>query len=215
MSIPIAETSPRRVFVWALGWPGWCRSGRDLVGALQALSDSQTRYVRVAERAGVEFPVNDGGFDIVSTSEGGGGTAFGVPSVITEADRQAVAAAEAGRLASLVAASWEAFDEVAAAAPEELTKGPRGGGRDTSRIIEHVMEADRAYAREIGLKPPPLDPSDKSAVNAMRATILEVLELPSEGAPLAGRKWPLRYAARRIAWHALDHAWEIEDRTPS
>ncbi len=22
-----------------------------------------------------------------------------------------------------------------------------------------------------------------------------------------------RYAARRIAWHALDHAWEVEDRT--
>lgn len=27
--------------------------------------------------------------------------------------------------------------------------------------------------------------------------------------------WPARYAARRIAWHALDHAWEIEDRTES
>jgi hypothetical protein len=25
--------------------------------------------------------------------------------------------------------------------------------------------------------------------------------------------WPPRYAARRIAWHALDHAWEIEDRS--
>jgi len=27
------------------------------------------------------------------------------------------------------------------------------------------------------------------------------------------RSWPPRYAARRIAWHALDHAWEIEDRS--
>jgi hypothetical protein len=25
--------------------------------------------------------------------------------------------------------------------------------------------------------------------------------------------WPTRYAARRIAWHALDHAWEIEDKS--
>ena len=33
------------------------------------------------------------------------------------------------------------------------------------------------------------------------------------GSPLAGRKWPPRYAVRRIAWHALDHAWEMEDRT--
>jgi hypothetical protein len=25
--------------------------------------------------------------------------------------------------------------------------------------------------------------------------------------------WPVRYAARRIAWHVLDHAWEIEDKS--
>ena len=34
------------------------------------------------------------------------------------------------------------------------------------------------------------------------------------GEPLTERGWPPRYAARRIAWHALDHAWEIEDRLP-
>lgn len=26
-------------------------------------------------------------------------------------------------------------------------------------------------------------------------------------------KWPPRYAARRIAWHVLDHAWEMQDRS--
>lgn len=30
---------------------------------------------------------------------------------------------------------------------------------------------------------------------------------------LAAKGWPARYAARRIAWHVLDHAWEIEDRS--
>ena len=35
-----------------------------------------------------------------------------------------------------------------------------------------------------------------------------------EHAPITERGWPPRYAARRIAWHALDHAWEIEDRVP-
>jgi hypothetical protein len=24
--------------------------------------------------------------------------------------------------------------------------------------------------------------------------------------------WTTRYAARRIAWHVLEHAWEMEDR---
>jgi hypothetical protein len=47
----------------------------------------------------------------------------------------------------------------------------------------------------------------------MREAMLEVLRRPSDGTPLAGRHWPQRYAARRIAWHALDHAWEIDDRT--
>ena len=28
------------------------------------------------------------------------------------------------------------------------------------------------------------------------------------------RGWPARYVARRAAGHSMDHAWEIEDRTP-
>jgi hypothetical protein len=43
--------------------------------------------------------------------------------------------------------------------------------------------------------------------------MLVVLRTPSDGSPLARRRWTTRYAAHRIAWHALDHAWEIEDRT--
>jgi hypothetical protein len=42
--------------------------------------------------------------------------------------------------------------------------------------------------------------------------MLDVLRTPSDGSPIAGRKWTARYAAHRIAWHALDHAWEMEDR---
>ena len=47
----------------------------------------------------------------------------------------------------------------------------------------------------------------------MRAAMLDVLGAARDGAPLAGKRWPARYAAHRIAWHALDHAWEIEDRS--
>ena len=31
--------------------------------------------------------------------------------------------------------------------------------------------------------------------------------------PKEDMKWPPAYAARRIAWHVLDHAWEIQDRS--
>jgi hypothetical protein len=65
----------------------------------------------------------------------------------------------------------------------------------------------------MGIRQKPPDPGDRAAVEAMRAAVLEVLRQPSDGSPLADRKWPARYAARRIAWHALDHAWEMEDRT--
>jgi hypothetical protein len=205
------ETSPRRAFVWALDWPGWCRSGRDLDSAREALLAAADRYAPVAAGAGLELPPV-ARLEVVTQVEGGSGTDFGVPSVIIDDDRRPVNSAEATRLAALVASSWSVFDAVAAEAPEVLRKGPRGGGRDTSKIVAHVDEADGAYAREIGIKQKP--PADRGAVDAMRAAILDVLARPSVGTPLADRKWPQRYAARRIAWHALDHAWEIEDKTP-
>jgi hypothetical protein len=207
-----AEHSPRRVFVWARDWPGWCRSGKTEKEAIETLLATRERYRRVTDRAGLKLP-GAGPVEVAATVEGGGGTAFGVPSVITDHDRRPARPAETERLARLVAAAWEEFDHIAAAAPEELRKGPRGGGRDTSAIIAHVLEADRAYAREIGLKTPTIDPADTAAVEALRTLVLDSLRPPTDGRPLAGRKWTTRYAARRIAWHALDHAWEIEDRT--
>jgi hypothetical protein len=44
--------------------------------------------------------------------------------------------------------------------------------------------------------------------------MIGVLRQASSGTPLA-KRWTPRYAAQRIAWHALDHAWEIEDRSPA
>jgi hypothetical protein len=55
--------------------------------------------------------------------------------------------------------------------------------------------------------------ADRGSIETMRSAMLDLLGQPSDGSPLGGRKWPPRYAAGRIAWHALDHAWEIEDRS--
>ena len=65
------------------------------------------------------------------------------------------------------------------------------------------------YAKRIGARLKPPAGKDRVAVRAFRKTILESL-----GNPDRGERWPMPYAARRIAWHALDHAWEIEDRIP-
>jgi hypothetical protein len=209
------EVAPKKVFATAVDWPGWSRSGKTPELALDALAAAAPRYAAVADLAGetLSTDVGSGDFDVVEEAEGGSGTAFGVPSRVTGADRRRVSATDADRLRRLVAAAWTTFDRVAANAPAELRKGPRGGGRDRDRMIGHVVEADDAYAREIGLRLKPTAATDRAAIEAVRATVLDVIGAPSDGSPIAGRRWTPRYAAGRIAWHALDHAWEMEDRS--
>jgi hypothetical protein len=80
-------------------------------------------------------------------------------------------------------------------------------------MIGHVVESDWNYATVMGIRERQPDWDDRPAIEALRAAMLEILRRPSNGSPIADRKWPPRYAARRIAWHALDHAWEMEDRS--
>jgi hypothetical protein len=210
------EIGAKKAFAWAVDWPGWTRSGKTPELARAALIDYAPRYAVVVGVAHLEMPnVDEAVLDIVDSVPGGSGTDFGVPSAITDADRRMVTAAEAERLADLVAAAWTIFDRVASEAPASLRKGPRGGGRDRDKMIGHVIEADHAYAREIGVRLPEPHLGEGDAVDAERAAMLDVLQRPSDGGPLAERKWTQRYAARRIAWHALDHAWEMEDRSDS
>ncbi len=208
------ETGAKKTFVWVIDWPGWCRSGKTTDLALAALIEHGPRYAPVARLAGLELgDVSAQDLVTLDSVQGGGGTDFGVPSAIIDDDRRPTTAPEAERLAALVAAAWATLDAVVAAAPGSLRKGPRGGGRDRDKVALHALEADHAYAAEMGIRLRPPDPGDRAAIDAERAAILEVLATPSDGSPLAGRRWPVRYAARRVAWHALDHAWEIEDRT--
>jgi hypothetical protein len=214
--IPVAiEAAPKKAFATAVDWPGWSRSGKTPELALEALAAAAPRYAAVAELAGEPFAsgVQPGDFEIIEEAEGGAGTAFGVPSRVTDADRRPTSAADADRLKRLVRAAWTIFDRVAAHAPAELRKGPRGGGRDREKMIGHVVEADDAYAREIGLRLKPAAAGDRKAIETVRTAVLGILGQPSAGSPIAGRRWTPRYAASRIAWHALDHAWEMEDRT--
>jgi len=208
----VLEVAPKKAFASALDWPGSSRSGRTPEAAIEALLVYAPRFEPVAREAGLSFP-SAFEADVVEQLEGGSGTEFGVPSGIHGADRQPVDAAAAERLARIVAAAWTTFGRVAASAPAELRKGPRGGGRDRDKMVGHVIESDWYYAREIGIRVKQPKPDDREAVEAIRAQILEVLRRPSDGSPLADRKWTARYAYRRIAWHALDHVWEMQDRS--
>lgn len=207
------EIGGKRTFATALDWPGWCRSGRDELGAIDALLEYVPRYDRVLGRVGMRLP-DKTRLTVLERLTGGGGTDFGAPGVPARDESRPTCHEDGERLAAILAACWHEFDEVARSAPEELRKGPRGGGRDRSKIVEHVVEAERGhYARKLGIRIAPFAADDRAALEALRAAILDVLRRPSDGLPLVERGWPVRFAARYMAWHVLDHAWEIEDRS--
>jgi hypothetical protein len=206
----VVEIGNKRVFASALDWPGWSRSGRDEAAALEALAEYAARYAPVARTAQLAFP-RVPSFEVVEQLRGSASTDFGVPGTIAEHERLPAKRADAVRMSALVTASWAQLDLVAHRAPAVLRKGPRGGGRDRDAVVAHVITAETIYARKLGLREREPTPGDTRARGKLRASILRALEIV--GADSATTPWPTRYAARRIAWHALDHAWEIEDRS--
>jgi hypothetical protein len=147
---------------------------------------------------------------VVEELAGGAATDFGVPAEVCSFDHRPLTAAHARRLAAIVEASWETLDAVVAGAPPRLRKGPRGGGRDRDQIVEHVVEAERSYVRKVGLRYPP---AEADLVRPGFAAALRAARDPMGEMGRGGKPWPWRYAARRVAWHVLDHAWEIEDKS--
>src|SRR5215471_10727838 len=210
------EAGKRRVFACVPQWPGWCRQGRGEEAAFAALAAAAPRYAEVCARAGFAFdPVEVvADFEIVERVTGSATTDFGALDVAPALDGEPVAVQEAERLATLVETAWGFFEQTAAAAPPVLRKGPRGGGRDRDEIVAHVRETEVLHARMLGLRERPFPPEDVAAVERVRASILAEIRAaaarPRE--ELARQRRPARFVARRTAWHALDHAWEILDK---
>lgn len=212
------EIGHTRMFAMAADWPGWCRSGRDEASALQALRDYAPRYARVVRAAQLQFraSVEASAFSVVERLAGTATTDFGAPDVAWPGDRRPVGEAELARFKRLLKACWTALDAAERAATGRvLRKGPRGGGRDLAAIMEHVQGVDDVYLARLGGKLKPVDPSQ--ALSKTRQAILATLVLAAQGevperGSRGGLRWTPRYFVRRLAWHELDHAWEIEDR---
>jgi hypothetical protein len=136
-----------------------------------------------------------------------------VPGAIAKLDIKPLSAAEGKRLVSLVQGAWAVYDEILAGVPAVLRKGPRGGGRDRDKMADHLRDAEGAYVRKLGLRLEPPARTDRRGMAAFRDAITDALRRPSNGKALVEKGWPQRYAARRIAWHILDHAWEMQDRS--
>ena len=215
------EVGKKRVFAGAIDWPGWCRSGQDEASALQALVDYGPRYARILRPAQLGFkpPIEPSAFSIVERLEGNATTDFGAPAKAPTADKQPVNEKELQYFESILKACWRAFDAaIKSAKGKELRKGPRGGGRELERIIQHLLESDGGYLSSLGWKVKQIDMADLSqALQRRRKEILEGLTASTHGeisarGPRGGLRWTPRYYVRRAAWHVVDHIWEIEDR---
>jgi hypothetical protein len=207
----VLEVGAKRSFASALDWPGWSRSGKDEDAALDALAEHAQRYAEVAGEAGLRL--HGGDLVVVERVPGDATTDFGAPSRPASEESAPLKAADARRVTALVGAAWRVFDAVVADAPATLRKGPRGGGRDRDAIVDHVLGAEHAYARKLGVRLPQPRGGDTAAIRAKREAIIAALDATMTRQAAAGSGWAPRYAARRIAWHVVDHAWEIENRT--
>jgi hypothetical protein len=170
------------------------------------------RYSVVVTAAGLTLPAPDA-FAVVERSTGDSTTDFGAPSVPASAELADLSAADAERLAALMLAPWERLAEVGRTAPAILRKGPRGGGRDRDAVVQHVWNAEAAYARKAGLRVRAPDAADVQAVTAFHDEVARHVRDARVGQPSSDKSWPVRYAVRRLVWHVLDHVWEIEDRS--
>jgi hypothetical protein len=208
-----------RVFACAVDWPGWCRRAKNDDAALDALAEYVPRYAAAVGRAGLQLPARAGeSFQVIERIPAPPGKAFsgvdfGAIDQPCARDSEPLSEAAAQRIAAIVEAAWATLDAVVAGAPAELRKGPRGGGRDRDKVFAHVLGAEVAYARKIGVRHKQPATDDAAAIAALRSDVAAALRAARSAQPLAEKGWLPRYAARRIAWHVLDHAWEIEDRS--
>jgi hypothetical protein len=216
----IVETGTKRVFASAVEWPGWARSGRDEAAALAALIAYAPRYAGVVSRTRLGFvpPADVSCLGVVQRVPGNATTDFGAPGVPARIDAAAVGDADLARLRTLLTAEWRAFDAaVDAARGKKLRKGPRGGGRSLDAIVEHVRDAEAGYLSGLGW-PFKTDAAGRDLVEQTRAAVRDGLAASARGqiaakGPRGGVRWTARFFARRLMWHALDHLWEIEDRS--
>jgi hypothetical protein len=220
--IPVyLEVGRKKIFAGALDWPGWCRAAGNEEAALAALAAYAPRYARIFSRTAIDFapPDDPAAFAVVERLEGNSTTDFGAPDRAPAHDAEPFDEAARERSEAILAAIWRAFDRaVAVAEGKELRKGPRGGGRELEGVVRHVLGADAAYLRRLAQrfsadKGVPLDAELRRTREAIRSALEAGAhdEIPAKG-PRGGALWSPRYFVRRVAWHNLDHLWEIEDR---
>ena len=213
----MVEQGKKKTVASAFDWPGWDRGGKSEAEALEILEAYRPRYAKVAELAGLgdEFGAT-GKPKVVERVSGTGMTDYYTLSFKSAGpEHNPMTAAECRRKLALLRASWTYFDRTASRVSADLRKGPRGGGRDRDRIIEHVYNAEmNDFALKVGVKASTDARKKHRELQVYRdAFCAAIRDYNARGA--SARNWTVQFVIRHTAYHLLDHAWEMEDRNLS
>ncbi len=176
-------------------WPGWCRRGKDEEQALDMLRAYAPRYAVVAGNGAISSD-----FDVIGRVRGNATTDFGAPSVTGEWDARVAPV----RRIVLPACSRRRgrFSTTSSRKPlQSCAKGRVAGARP-----RRDRRARPRGGAELRIK----DRGAHAAANQLAGAARRLPRGDQSGHAGRGMAGPVR--GRRLAWHVMDHAWEIEDR---
>jgi hypothetical protein len=214
----VIEHGPKdkRSVAFSLDWPGWNRGEKTAELALETLEAYRARYRPIADLAGMAREFDAAGpLEVVEDRVGPGSVDFwGISFSASSTEHGPMSDAEFDRKIKLLRASWAFFDSVAARVSPEMRKGPRGGGRDRNRIIRHTIRTESEdFAKQVGLRIPEEAALSPEGLRQHRESYVAALRAYNAGEVAKRmRSWTLPFLIRHSAFHALDHAWEMEDK---
>jgi hypothetical protein len=220
MPIPIVlERGPKakKFVAYSVDWPGWSRGAKTAAAAVETLEAYRDRYREVARRAGLERAFDAGGpLEIAEERVGTGSVDFwGISFSASSREQEQLPDDELDRRLKLLRAAWSLFDDTAASVSAELTKGPRGGGRERDEIVRHVMRVETldfasSLGRKIEEKDVPLDLEGRQQHREAYVALIRDYNAGKVEKRMRSRTLP--FLIRHTAFHTLDHAWEMQDR---
>lgn len=206
----------RRVVAAATDWPGLDRWGTSEDDAVAKLVSYFPRYAGVAERASLATAFTRArDVEVIERVPGSSSTDFwGIAHVPSKVEAEVLSRAELDRRLELLEACWSYFDDVAANASPDLLPGPRSAGRTRDQIVRHVYISEpEQMSRKVEVRSDPASVVTAAGLAEHRRAYLAAIRAYNADHRPA-RTWPIQFLIRRTAHHAMDHAWELEDREP-
>jgi hypothetical protein len=193
----------KRAVAFALDWPGWSRAAKTGDDAIESLE----------ARLNGEFDAL-GDPEVVEQYGGIGSTDFwGISFASAPSEKEPMSDEACERKTALLKACWAYFDDVAGRVSAEMRKGSRGGGRDRDQIISHTFGSERTQmAKKVGVQTPEGVMLTPDGLRQHREAYVAALR-EYQAAGKNTRSWTLAFLIRHSAYHVLDHAWEMEDKS--